>query len=294
MLRTRGLLGLLSIGALLATAPSNCGGPQRPPRLDPLRLYSIGDSITTGFDSWFIGNNDAVSWANGFHGFWEDLFGIPDIDSFNQRITASYGSSGRANVMAAANGARWDDALGQALGVAGEAPTLVTVLLGGNDVCRDEIADLPTDAEIQSHVRTTLSYLHSQLPAGATVQVAGIPDIKLLHDVGLAEKGLLGIDCTAIWATTALGFPCGSMLSPDNTEADRLYVQSRNFAYNDIIEAEVERIHRLTRRVYFHFTDAESVAFTGDDISSIDCFHPSADGQALIAEVGWSDGPFGP
>lgn len=292
--RRRGLGILMVLCAGLAMGGSCGGPPSKPPRLDPLRLYSIGDSITTGFDSWFVGSNDAVSWVNGFHGFWQNLLGVPDIQSVNQRISAAYGESGRTNFMAAANGARWDDGVGQTGDVIGEAPTYLTIMLGGNDVCRDSIAELPTDAELRGHVRDTLNVLNNQLPAGATVHVAGIPDVKRLHDVGLAEKGLLGIDCQAIWATTALGFPCGSMLSSSNTEADRLYVQQRNFAYNDIIEEEVAAKDSLSGRVYFEFTQAEDVVFTGDDISSIDCFHPSSDGQALIAELAWSDGPFTP
>lgn len=267
--------------------------PPKPQFLEPTRLYSIGDSITTAFDSWLVGDNEAVSWVNGFHGWWQDFLGVPDIDAHNQRIDAAYGESGRTNVMAAENGARWDDALEQAQGIAAEAPTYVTVMLGGNDVCRDEIADLPADEEIRGHVRATLQVLNRDLPAGATVLVVGIPDVKRLYEVGLTQGGLLGIDCEDIWATTALGFPCGSMLSPDNTEEDRLYVQSRNFAYNDIIELETSAWNAASNRVHFRFFDAELVPFTGDDISSIDCFHPSADGQELISALTWQVLPFG-
>jgi lysophospholipase L1-like esterase len=267
--------------------------PPKPQYLEPTRLYSIGDSITTAFDSWLVGDNDAVSWVNGFHGWWQDFLGVPDINAHNQRIDAAYGESGRTNVMAAENGARWDDALEQAQGIVAEAPTYVTVMLGGNDVCRDEIADLPTDEEIRGHVRATLQVLDRDLPAGATVLVVGIPDVKRLYDIGLTQGGLLGIDCEDIWATTALGFPCGSMLSPDNTEEDRLYVQSRNFAYNDIIALETSAWNAASNRVYFRFFDAESIPFTGDDISSIDCFHPSADGQELISALSWQVLPFG-
>ncbi len=285
--------GLLALGISLALLGSHCG-PHKPPRLNPLRLYAMGDSITTGFDSWFVGNNSAVSWVNGFHGFWESLLGIPDVNSVNQRITARFGSSGRTNVRAAQNGARWDAALSQAASVVGETPHLVTVMLGGNDVCRDSIADLPTAAEIQGHVRTTLDWLDAQLPAGATVQVIGIPDVKRLHDVARDEKGLLGIDCEAIWSTVDLGFPCGSMLDPANSEQDRLAVQAMNLLYNDVIQQEVVLKNAASTRVYFKFSDAESVQFTGDDVSSIDCFHPSAQGQELIAFYAWTDGPFGP
>jgi lysophospholipase L1-like esterase len=282
-------VGTAALGQLSCLPPV-----AKPPRLAPLRLYSIGDSITRAFDAWFIADNLAVSWSNGYHGFWEDLLGVPNVNAHNQRISAKYGSGGRRNVMEAENGADWGDALGQASGVVGEQPTYVTIMLGGNDVCQDSIADLPTDAEIRSQVQGTLDFLDQQLPAGATVMVIGIPDIKRLYDVALDEKGVLGIDCEAIWLTTALGFPCGSMLSPDNEEADRLYVQGRNFAYNDIVSLEVARKAASSTRVHYHFLDAESVPFTGDDISSIDCFHPSDEGEELISALSWAQGPFAP
>ncbi|MCP5065342.1 MAG: hypothetical protein GY946_02145 [bacterium] len=284
---------LFLILVALGIGGAQCG-KVKPARLDPLRLYSIGDSMTRGFDAWIIGDNLPVSWVNGYHGFWEDFWGVPDINSHNQRIDAAYGTAGRTNMIAAQNGARWDDALSQASDVPIEAPTYVTVMLGGNDVCRDTIAELPTDSEMEGWVNDALIYLDAELPAGATVQVVGIPDIKRLYDVAIDEKGLLGIDCQAIWSTTVLGFPCGSMLSPYNSEADRLYVQSRNFAYNDIIETATVARNTISKRVYFHFSDAESVVFTGDDISSIDCFHPSDEGEALISQLVWEDGPFGP
>jgi lysophospholipase L1-like esterase len=281
--------------AVLAFAHVDCVPPvPKPARLVPKRLYSIGDSITRAFDAWFVADNLPVSWSNGYHGFFEDLIGVPDVNSHNQRITARYGSSGRRNVIEAENGADWGDALDQAQGVVGEQPNYVTIMLGGNDVCQDEIDDLPTDAEIRGQVRGTLDFLDQNLPAGATVLVIGIPDVKRLYDVALAEKGVFGIDCEAIWETTAIGFPCGSMLSPDNSEADRLFVQSRNFAYNQVIALEVARSQANSTRVHYSFMDAQSVPFTGDEISSIDCFHPSDEGEELISALSWSQGPFAP
>lgn len=286
---------LLVLGiASVAIVTASCVPVQKPARLVPLRLYSIGDSITRAFDAWLIGDNQSVSWSNGYYGSWEQFLGAPNVNSHNQRISAKYGSSGRRNVMKAQNGARWDDAFSQAQGVVAEQPNYVTIMLGGNDVCRDSIGDLPTDQEIHDHVENTLAFLDANLPAGSTIMVVGIPDIKRLHDVAIEEKGALGISCETIWQTTALGFPCGSMLSPDNSEADRLYVQSRNFAYNDIIELHVTTWNNRSARHYYHFMDAESVAFTGDDISSIDCFHPSGRGERLISTLSWTQGPFAP
>jgi len=47
-------------------------------------------------------------------------------------------------------------------------------------------------------------------------------------------------------------------------------------------------------RVHYDFVDVENIPFTGNDISSIDCFHPSAQGQELLADFVWTAGAFAP
>lgn len=293
-MKIRSSLRWLLLAPAAALAAGCDGDAPKPARLQPKRLYSIGDSITRAFDAYLPGDDLPLSWVNGSYGFWQQFLGAPDVNAHNQRITALYGSSGRTNVIGAANGARWDDALGQSQNGIGGAPTYVTVMLGGNDVCRDSILDLPAGEEIQAEVIATLDYLDQNLPAGASVVVVGIPDIKRLYDVAISGEGGFGlIDCSAIWQTTALGFPCGSMLSPDNTEADRLYVQQQNALYNGLIELEVRNKQRRSTRVHYTFLPAATTAFTADDISTIDCFHPSGQGEALLSQMTWAAGPFG-
>ena len=53
----------------------------KPPRLQPTRIHSIGDSITTAFDSYFILNNPSESWVNGYYGFFQQLFGWTNVNS---------------------------------------------------------------------------------------------------------------------------------------------------------------------------------------------------------------------
>lgn len=294
-MKTRPTLSWLLLVPLSALL-SSCGeDAPKPPRLDPTRLYSIGDSITRGFDAYLPGDGLPVSWVNGSLGFWQQFLGAPNVNSHNQRITTAFGSSGRTNVVGAVNGARWDDALTQAQNGIGGAPTYVTILMGGNDVCRDTILDLPTGEEIQAHVASTLQYLDQNLPPGASVVVVGIPDIKRLYDVAISGQGGFGlINCSAIWQTTAIGFPCGSMLSPDNTEADRLYAQNQNKFYNGLIQMEVRKKQSASTRVHYKFLPAMDTVFNSDDISNIDCFHPSGRGEALLSEMSWTSGPFGP
>ena len=262
-----------------------------PGQAQPKRLYSNGDSITRAFDADFPADNLNVSWVNGYYGFWEQLFGLPNVKSHNQRITANWGSSGRTNVIAAVNGARIDDLATQAAGAAGRNVTYATVMLGGNDVCRDSIADLPTDAQFEADFRAGMAPLLAQLPSNATVQVVGIPNIKRLYDIG-KNKDALGIaDCEVLWAGTVLGFPCGSMLSPFNSEADRQYVDARTRGYNAILQQATAQLDAANPEFLF-FADAYSYQFVENEISNIDCFHPSWRGQRTLSREIWNQGPF--
>jgi lysophospholipase L1-like esterase len=286
-MRLRGALAFVIVVLGAATA----GAQLLPGQAQPKKLYSNGDSITRAFDANVPADNLNNSWVNGYFGFWEQLFGLPNVKAHNQRITANFGSSGRTNVIAAVNGARIDDLAAQASGAAGRGVTYATVMLGGNDVCRDSIADLPTDAQIDADFRAGMANLLAQLPSNATIQVVGIPNIKRLYDVG-KNKSALGIaDCEVLWAATVLGFPCGSMLSPFNSEADRLYVQSRNVGYNTILRNVTLELDAANPEFLF-YADAYSFNFVENEISNIDCFHPSWRGERTLSREIWNQGPF--
>jgi lysophospholipase L1-like esterase len=275
---------------LLASLPALA---LEPGQSTPKRLYSIGDSITRAFDADFPADNLNLSWVNGYFGFWEWLFGLPNVKAHNQRVSANFGSSGRKNWIAAQNGARVDDMASQAGPSAGKNVTYATVMLGGNDVCRDTIGDLPTDAEFEANVRSGLDTLIGNLPNGATVQVVAIPDVKRLYDIGKDKTALGIVDCEVLWALTVLGFPCGSMLSPFNSEADRLYVQSRNVGYNQILADVTAEKAAQNPGKFLSYTDVTfTEPFLEQDISNIDCFHPSWRGEKKISDGTWDDGFF--
>lgn len=286
-MRLRGTLAFAAVALAAATASAQL----LPGQAQPKRLYSTGDSITRAFDANLPADNLNNSWVNGYYGFWEQLFGLPNVKSHNQRISANFGSSGRINVIAAVNGARIDDLATQAAGAAGRNVTYATVMLGGNDVCRDSIADLPTDAQIEADFRAGMATLLAQTPSNATIQVVGIPNIKRLYDIGQNKEALGIADCEVLWAATVLGFPCGSMLSPFNTEADRLYVQSRNIGYNSILRAVTQELDAANPEFIF-YADSFAFDFVENEISNIDCFHPSWRGERTLSREIWNQGPF--
>jgi lysophospholipase L1-like esterase len=85
------------------------------------------------------------------------------------------------------------------------------------------------------------------------------------------------------------------MFGPDLEEADRLAARDRIFAYNDVLENLAAEYEMADEHHYWQYTSvAEQMTFEADDVSEIDCFHPSAEGQTRLAEETWNDGPFAP
>ncbi len=270
------------------------------PRRVPRRLSSIGDSITEAINAeeYSIFNpitpNHWASWVNGYHGFWEWLLGRTNVHSHNQRITAAFGWWGRKNYMEAVSGADSFDIAGQAAQSVAHAADYVTLFMGHNDVCQDSFADIPTDAQFEANVRAGLDQLKASLPHGATIYVVGIVDIYKLYQLGDQLTSLGIIDCRLIWATSMLGiFPCATMLSPLNSEADRQYTRSRNIAFNQILQNLVAEYNATDPHHYYEYTDEVfNYNFTPSQVSAFDCFHPSAEGQKELARVTWEAGPF--
>jgi len=288
---------LLPAMLVVASAPAAFGG-EKPPRLQPTRIGSIGDSITQAFDSGFILSNPSESWVNGYFGFLEDLLGFEDVNSHNQRADAAFGVD--SNVNGSENGADMADMVAQATALLSTDPYYVTVELGGNDVCQDDFASLPSPLDYVLDFIDGVMVLDpglmggaGGLTPGATVQVASVPDVKQLYDVGIDQQGALGIDCETIWLGTLIGFPCTTMLTPFGNEESRRTVQRLNLAYNQVLEIVVNIVRDASQDVYWEYTwSVWNHQIQPNEISSIDCFHPSSDGQRTISELVWSDGPF--
>ena len=90
-----------------------------------------------------------------------------------------------------------------------------------------------------------------------------------------------------------MGFPCGSLLTPLNIEQYRLDLQGINAGYNYLLSLVTDVVDEHSLNVYWEYTSFTfRYGFTGDDISAIDCFHPSSRGQRVISHLTWIDGPF--
>lgn len=283
--------------ALLVPTAVLAKDPQRVPK----RLSSTGDSITEAINAEefnpfiFITPNHWASWVNGYRGFWEWLLGRTNVNSHNQRITSAFGRRSRKNYMEAVSGADSFDLPGQAASSVGRNADYVTTFMGHNDVCQNDFADIPTDAEFEANVRAAFDQLEAGLPNGATIYTLALVDIYKLWELGDELDSFGIIPCELIWATTLLGiFPCGTMLSPLNSEADRQFTRGRNIAFNQILEDLTAEYDANDPHHYWEFSDVPfDATFAPSEVSPFDCFHPSADGQKRLSSESWADGPFG-
>ena len=264
------------------------------PQLAPKRLSSTGDSMSEAIDAELPAANHWASWVNGYHGFWEWLFGLTDVYSHNQRITKNFGSYGRKNFMEAKSGADMFDFPGQAAQSVNHQAQYVTVLMGHNDVCQNHPTEIPTDEMFEENFRAGMEKLKQGLPAGATIYVVGIVDIYHLWEMARDKKALGIVDCEVIWAASVLGlYPCATMLSPLNSDADRRATQKRNEGFNGILERVTQEYQTKDSRHQYFYTDVVfNYPFVESQVSDIDCFHPSARGQKDLSKITWDAGPF--
>jgi len=263
-------------------------------QLVPKRLSSTGDSITEAIDAELPLANHWASWVNGYHGFWEWLFGLTNVNSHNQRITKIWGSWGRKNYMEAKSGADMPDFPAQAAAAVAHQAQYVTVFMGHNDVCGNDFADIPEDSDFRANFTAGMEILKNGLPKGATIYVVGIVDIYQLWEAAQDKKALGIVDCEVLWATTLLDlFPCGTMLNPLIGRAGREYTRGRNAGFNAILKAVTEDYSTSDFDHHYFYTDVVTKSLLEDyQVSDIDCFHPSALGQKDLSEMTWNFGPF--
>lgn len=153
-------------GATTAAAPAS--SPARPGR--PTNLAVVGDSISQATGTGALGQETpANSWATG-----------GSVDSVANRL----GIAGNQRANLAANGARMTHFAGQIRDGKSDgsvAPLrsdagLVLVELGGNDLCRDDVASMTAVETYRSQFRAGLLQVSAQAPA-ALIQVLSVPDI---------------------------------------------------------------------------------------------------------------------
>ncbi|MGD2055559.1 MAG: SGNH/GDSL hydrolase family protein [Gammaproteobacteria bacterium] len=278
----------------------------------PLNQFNIGDSIgeAQAADSSAIGDDTKYHeyvWSTGY----SDSF-----NSYNKRFEAAATSlytENNATLDAvfnhAVSGAVMADFVSQAQGVVAEAEALpggkagmVTVLLGNNDVCAPSL-DSMTDRQLfEDQFKDGLDVLAgSAATRNAQIQITGIPAIYWLW---VAKRNNF-----LCWFFIWPNVPCQNLLG--EATIDCVSSTSRNDPDNDYPNetqacTDRKQFHRAIRDEYnsrlrdvtdqyredgllpnARYVDIYDVQFSSSDITDADCFHPSVDGQAKLAQKTW-------
>lgn len=288
------------------------GSPTSPPatpapsesRYPPLPglLGAIGDSISVGYNAvpTIFGAQPSHSW----------VFGTDPNDGILSHLERLRQLGARPAVEPAARaGARMSDIVRQATLVVESASRLprgetayVTIELGANDLCRDEPSLMTDPATFAAELRAGLDVLRNGtttdggrvagLPRGSLILVLSVPDVLRLRRLVVSDPLALAIH-------VRFG-QCRAAVDPGRTAAELRVVAARIAAFDRALRDACAAIQsrdgpsgRLSCRDDQAGDPADS--FTGApltliDLSRLDYFHPSLEGQSRIADGSWAAG----
>jgi lysophospholipase L1-like esterase len=233
-------------------------------------IASLGDSMSLAVNACDrSGSCPEVSWSTGTD---------PGVQSLASRVAETSGSVPTTEILAS-DGASVESLPDQAARAVELGPDLVTILIGANDVCAPSYDEMTPEAAFTQNVTTALNTLATGLP-DARVYVSSLPNLVRLID---AKKD----DPSAVvtWKKIA---QCRSILfnatSSDQADVDRrASISTLIETFNGVLaDACATHPHCI-----WDDDAAFDLDFTGDDVSSIDYFHPSAAGQQKLAAVAW-------
>lgn len=231
-------------------------------------IAAIGDSITRGTNSFgWYGDHPSVSWSTGFNP-------LDGLTSHYERLLRLGLPGWPDELNVAEAGATMAAGPGQAERVVERGADYVTILLGANDLCARSPEEMTRLGEFRADFETTLATLSSGLPE-ARIFVASIPNLYRLWWI-FRDRSMASF----VWRS---GRICPSMLDPANTADDRVHVFVRELAFNYVLADVCLQHPSCVFDDYAVFRHP----ITPDEVSTLDFFHPSLEGQDRLASLTW-------
>jgi len=230
-------------------------------------LGSLGDSITAGFNAGGPLDQRDKSWSAG-----------SGIESHAMRIKNQL----EVNVVvknASKSGAKIEDIPLQTQKLVEDqyAPDYVTYLIGANDICGASKTAEELAALGKKTLQDSLDRLKSANPQ-VKLLIAAVPNLLYLNELLKSDA-----KCVSRWKAFNI---CESFMG-GNPEEQNKGVE-RWTAYNRML-GQFADDH--PENVKFSGKSGDRI-FLSKDLSRIDCFHPSIEGQKTLSEVTWSEGWF--
>ncbi len=264
------LAAAATAAALLLTTPA-LADPGPPPS----SMASLGDSITRGFNACgYYVDCTSRSWSTGDN---------TTVNSHYRRILAKHPAIGGKNLNDAKSGTKANALNGQAQVAVGQGVGYVTILMGANDACTSTEAAMTPVATYRAQVDAALATLKNGLP-NARVFVVSVPDVKRLWFIG---KG----NWSARFAWSTLNICQSILANPTSTAAAdvarRDRVRQRVVDFNNQLAQACAAYGSNCR---FDGNAVFNYPFVLSQISTWDYFHPSGEGQRVLAQVSYQAG----
>jgi lysophospholipase L1-like esterase len=308
------LLAVLSINlwfTYLAPTESEAG------RAIPINLFNIGNSIGEGEAA------DGIIGLKQHDVVWSTGYNLKDIVvSLNERFEAAdpagyyeNNAARDADFNQAVSGSEMDDFVDQANGViaaADQTPAnragLVAILLGNNDVCASSLDAMTPPEQFERQYRAGLDVLaRSTATKNAHIHVSSIPAIYWLWEAMRNNDWCRFVAWPFVPCQNLLDDPindCGSgnsHLDPDTIHADdgpecirrkQFHAKIRDI-YNPILRNVLKEYKGDGRLPNAYYVDIFDIQFGEVHVNDGDCFHPSTEGHALLADEQWCRSPWG-
>lgn len=271
---------LLAIGLAVGLLGSLSGCVSAPPvpqptislpTTGPVVVAVVGDSLSRGYNACGKEGEDCVgvSWAGG-----DDA----RVDSVSSRLGGATDTN--AHVENDARSGSYVADIGQQVTSALAArPNLVTLAIGGNDVCSATLAQMTSTAAYAARITSVLSRIARTSP-DTTVLVASVPDVTALITAAGRDATARSLWKAANSCPTALADPLST--APDAV-ARRAAVRERITEYDTVLAGACIAAPRCV----YDGGALTSFRFTLDQLSPIDRFHPSVAGLHEIAAIEW-------
>jgi lysophospholipase L1-like esterase len=259
-------LALLSLGASTSQATTY-----------PNSMDALGDSITRAFNTCSTAFTDCPenSWATGTN---------EAVDSYYLRLLALNAGISGHNYNDAVSGAKMGELNGQAEKAVTRKVELVGILMGANDACTSSVSTMTSVESYRSQFETAMKTLTSGLP-GAQINVGSLANVYRLWEIFHTNS-----TAVSTWNTLKI---CQSLLAEPTSlskaaEERRLQVKTREEEFDSALKSVCAK---YTQCKYDNGAGFKT-AFVTNDVSTRDYFHPSIEGQALIAKTAWEAFPF--
>ncbi|MBF4461771.1 MULTISPECIES: SGNH/GDSL hydrolase family protein [unclassified Rathayibacter] len=281
-------LRALAIGAVLAAAAALVPAGTASAATPTLSVLSLGDSITQAYGTCGqFADCPRNNWSTGT---------ATAVNSFASRLRASKPGT----TVTTANFAKTGDLIAgvparvDAAVAAGVHPDVVTLLIGGNDLCaaaNPVAADgytMTTAAAFTSGATAALTKIRSAWPS-ATIVLSSMPNVAAEWAVVKSGFGSViwssGNLCRTTRGVSATGARLGTAAATASAAAAKTRTAQYNTALQNACAASGTRC------------DWDGGALTATPITkaligTTDYFHPSIAGQAKIASVQWAASNF--